>query len=98
MSESQWASISFVVFSVAGLTATTLLSGRKMPDGMHRVFGFAILCIVLGIFLGRVSGYSLVHVVLFNYSGPMARIYVLGVALAAWSIVVEIVCFLRKDG
>lgn len=97
MSGSQWISISFVVFFVIGLIATALLPGGKTPKGMLGVFGFAIFCIVLGILFGRMSGYSLAHVALFNYSGPMARIYVVGVALAVWAIVVEIMGFLRKD-
>ena len=98
MSESQWISISFVVFFVIGLVVATLLPSGKTPKGMLGVFGFAVLCIVAGILFGRMRGYSLAHVVLFNYSGPMARIYIVGVALAVWAIVVEIMVFLRKDG
>ena len=98
MSESQWISISFLVIFVVGLVAATLRPSGKTPNGMLGVFGFAILCIVLGILFGRMRGYSLAHVVLFNYSGPMARIYVVGVALAVWATVVEIIVFLRKGG
>ena len=92
----QWIHIAFVVFFVSGLVVITLLRGAGLPDGMLGVLGFGILAMVFGVVFGMLSGYSLTHIVLFHYAGPLARVYVVGVALAVTAVIIIVLKLVRR--